>query len=270
MLTRIVTGVVLITIALAAVWFGGNAFAGLAAIAALLMFAEWTTMFRLGRTLRIGGMAVIALAGVAAIIGLTAQAVMLLAGGAGLLLLFAHKLAPGRGVWLAAGTLYCGLPMIALIWLRGTFNGFTLTLWLLVCVWATDIGAYFVGKAIGGPRLAPLISPAKTWAGAIGGVLVAALAGTATMLWPAAHSLGGLADLTISTIGLVRIVLLSAGFAIAAILGDLFESRLKRIAEVKDSGNLLPGHGGVLDRLDGLVPVACLGALAVMAIGWAG
>ena len=269
MLTRILTGIVLIAVALAAVWFGGNAFAGLAAVAALLMFAEWTAMFRLARTLRTGGMAVIALAGVATIIGLTAQAVMLLAGGAGLLMLFARRLAPGRGVWLAAGTLYCGLPMIALIWLRGTFNGLQLTLWLLVCVWATDIGAYFFGRVIGGPKLAPSISPAKTWAGAVGGVVVAGAAGALALSGSYKHyDWGG--TFIISHSHPVKFALLSALLAILAVLGDLFESRLKRLAGVKDSGTILPGHGGVLDRLDGLVPVACVGALIVLAMGWAG
>ena len=275
MLTRILTGLVLIAVALAAVRFGGNAFAALAAIAALLMFAEWTAMFRLGRTLQRAGMAVIALAGAVAIVGLitraplTPQAVMLLAGGAGLLMLFARRLAPGRGVWLAAGALYCGLPMLALIWLRGTFNGLQLTLWLLVCVWATDIGAYFFGRVIGGPKLAPSISPAKTWAGAVGGVVVAGAAGALALSGSYKHyDWGG--TFIISHSHPVKFALLSALLAILAVLGDLFESRLKRIAGVKDSGTILPGHGGVLDRLDGLVPVACVGALIVLAMGWAG
>lgn len=146
-----------------------------------------------------------------------------------------------RAAWRFAGLPYIALPILGLLLLRSSPNGFALTLWTLAIVWATDIGAYFAGRAIGGPKLAPAISPAKTWAGLLGGVLLALVVGAALT----------------SRFGLPSACLwLGAPLAILSQIGDLFESWLKRRAGVKDSGNILPGHGGVLDRLDGVVPVA--------------
>jgi phosphatidate cytidylyltransferase len=153
--------------------------------------------------------------------------------------------------WKLYGFAYCLLPAIALLWIReraeyeGIGTGFDLLIWVFLVVWSTDIGAYFAGRAIGGPKLAPSISPNKTVAGLVGGVASAAvLAG----FWANLVKLPGL------------LLWLSIPFAVAAQLGDLFESGLKRRAGVKDSGTWLPGHGGLLDRLDGLVPVAVLTA----------
>ena len=158
--------------------------------------------------------------------------------------------------WQIYGFFYCLAPAVALLWIReraepaGIGRDFDLLIWVFLVVWSTDIGAYFAGRSIGGPKLAPSISPNKTIAGLIGGVLSAAvLAGAwvyyvrlpASLLW------------------------LSVPLAVVAQLGDLFESGLKRRAGVKDSGTWLPGHGGLLDRLDGLVPVAVLTA-ALMAM----
>jgi phosphatidate cytidylyltransferase len=152
----------------------------------------------------------------------------------------------GRLGW---GLLYVVLPAVGLLYLRDQ-HGLALTLWALAVVWATDIGAYFAGRAIGGPKLAPRLSPNKTWAGLIGGMVTAAAVG-------AAIAIG--ADLS------MRLLWLGGVMAVFAQAGDLFESWLKRRAGVKDSGAILPGHGGVLDRLDGLVPVASLvAALAAM------
>jgi phosphatidate cytidylyltransferase len=133
------------------------------------------------------------------------------------------------------------------MYLRGLPSGLALTLWTLAIVWATDIGAYFAGRAIGGPKLAPRISPAKTWAGLGGGVVAAGIVGLLIAVCAGLPS---------------ALHWLAAPLAVAAQAGDLFESWLKRRAGVKDSGRLLPGHGGALDRLDGVVPVATLiGAL---------
>lgn len=260
--TRVVTGAVLIAVALLGLWAGGIAWTGLAALAVLVMFAEWAVMFRINRGLRLAGLAVVALGVVLASLGPADMPVVAVAGGAGLLGLFARRLAPGRGFWLAAGVLYCGLPGIALVWLRGQDKGFELTLWLLLIVWATDIGAFFTGRAIGGPKLAPSISPNKTWAGAFGGLAAAAATGA---LFGVAIARGSGVTSPLFLAGLAG---LSLVFAIVSILGDLFESGLKRRAGVKDSGNLLPGHGGVLDRLDGLVPVACLAPPLLILLGF--
>jgi phosphatidate cytidylyltransferase len=153
--------------------------------------------------------------------------------------------------WKVYGFFYCLLPAVSLLWIReraeyeGIGAGFDLLVWVFLVVWATDIGAYFAGRAIGGPKLAPSISPSKTIAGLLGGVFSAAL----------------LAGAWASFVKLPELLLwLAAPFGVVAQLGDLFESGLKRRAGVKDSGSWLPGHGGLLDRLDGLVPVAVLTA----------
>lgn len=149
--------------------------------------------------------------------------------------------------WLAVGFIYALLPAIALLWMRDRApQGMELVIWVFIVTWTTDIGAYFAGRAIGGPKLAPTISPNKTWAGLIGGMISAALAGWA---WTQYVMLP------------TSLVWLAPAFAAAAQGGDLFESWLKRRAGAKDSGSILPGHGGILDRLDGLVVVAVLTAL---------
>lgn len=160
--------------------------------------------------------------------------------------------------WKAYGFVYCLLPALSLLWIReraeyqGIGSGFDLLIWVFLVVWSTDIGAYFAGRAIGGPKLARSISPNKTVAGLVGGVISAAV----------------LAGLWVSVAKLPPLLLwLAAPFAVAAQLGDLFESGLKRRAGVKDSGTWLPGHGGLLDRLDGLVPVAVLTA-GFMLLAW--
>jgi phosphatidate cytidylyltransferase len=261
LVTRLITGLVLIAVALASMWLGGPIFAALIAGATLVMFAEWAVMHRLGRGVRLAGLAL--LAGVIILMQLVSagQAVVALAGGAGLLGLFTRRLQKGAGFWTAAGILYCGVPAVALIWVRGLSLGFEATIFLLVCVWATDIVAFFTGRAIGGPKLAPSISPNKTWAGAVGGIVGAMVIG------------GGMAAAYLAQrngIGAGYFFGLAGALAVLSVLGDLVESGLKRHAGVKDSGTLLPGHGGVMDRLDGLVPVAIAGACVFAATGWAG
>ena len=150
--------------------------------------------------------------------------------------------------WNVAGFFYALIPALALLWVRDrAIDGLALVLWVFIVTWATDIGAFFVGRAFGRAKLAPSISPNKTVAGLYGGMAGAALlAGIWTLL---------------TGLGLALLVLAPL-FALAAQAGDLFESGMKRRAGVKDSGTWLPGHGGLLDRLDGLVPVAVLTALA--------
>ncbi len=150
--------------------------------------------------------------------------------------------------WSIAGFFYALLPALALLWLRERdAHGMVLLLWVFLVTWATDIGAYAVGRTFGKAKLAPSISPGKTVAGLWGGVAAATLFGGA---WALATGLGQ------------ALLLVAPLLALAAQAGDLFESWLKRRAGVKDSGSWLPGHGGLLDRLDGLVPVAVLTAIA--------
>ena len=150
--------------------------------------------------------------------------------------------------WYLSGFVYALLPALALLWIRERdAHGLELLLWVFLVTWSTDIGAYFVGRRFGRRKLAPSISPGKTVEGLYGGIAAATLMGGA---WAWAYDLGR------------PLLVLAPLFALAAQAGDLFESWMKRRAGVKDSGNWLPGHGGLLDRLDGLVPVAVLTAIA--------
>jgi phosphatidate cytidylyltransferase len=149
--------------------------------------------------------------------------------------------------WTAAGVYYAGFPAIALIAIRqDPAYGFHAILYIFLVVWSADTGAFFIGQLAGGPKLAPSISPNKTWSGLIGGAAAAAIAGTMFGLWLGQTSVPMLAGLS------VALAIISQG-------GDLGESFIKRAFGVKHSSGLIPGHGGVLDRLDGLV-FAAIGA----------
>jgi phosphatidate cytidylyltransferase len=153
-----------------------------------------------------------------------------------------------------AGVLYTGLPVVALGWIRGDEPlGFSATLFVLLSVIVTDIGAYASGRTIGGPKLWPSVSPNKTWSGLIGGVLAASLAGGLFAWVSGTGSASWLASL-----GLV--------LGLVAQGGDLAESALKRHFGVKDSSNLIPGHGGVMDRMDGIVTASVIAAIVAFAI----
>lgn len=159
------------------------------------------------------------------------------------------RLVRGWGpVWYLTGFFYALVPALALLWIRERdAHGLALLVWAFIVTWSTDIGAYFAGRRFGKRKLAPAISPNKTVEGLYGGIVCASLFGGA---WAITTGLG------------FALLPLAPLFAIAAQAGDLFESSMKRRAGVKDSGTWLPGHGGALDRLDGLVPVATLTAAA--------
>lgn len=144
------------------------------------------------------------------------------------------------------GLAYIGAPVLALYWLRDLPDGagLVVTLWLLLTIWATDSFAYFVGRAVGGPKLFPVISPKKTWSGALGGVFGAALTGV-VLHW--AFQLSG---------SMLAIAVISASVSVLSQFGDALESTIKRDFNVKDSGKIIPGHGGLFDRLDGLLVTA--------------
>ena len=202
------------------------------------------------------GAVLIAVALVSALLGGTLFAV-LVAAIATIMYLEWSKMVGHWGLgWRIYGFIYCLLPAISLLWIReraeyqGIGVSFDLLIWVFLVVWATDIGAYFAGRAIGGRKLAPSISPNKTVAGLLGGMAAATVIAGGWAWW----------------VGLpVKLIWLALPFAFVAQMGDLFESGLKRRAGVKDSGAWLPGHGGLLDRLDGLVPVAVLIAALMVA-----
>jgi phosphatidate cytidylyltransferase len=196
----------------------------------------------------ITGLVLIAAALAAAVQGGTILAVIVAAIATGMFYEWT-RLARGWGpAWYAGGFLYALLPALALLWIRERDqHGLYLLIWVFIVTWSTDIGAYFTGRSIGKRKLAPSISPGKTVEGLYGGIAAATLLGGA---WALAIGLGK------------PLLALAPLCAAAAQAGDLFESGMKRRAGVKDSGTWLPGHGGVLDRLDGLVPVAVLTAVA--------
>ena len=166
------------------------------------------------------------------------------------------RLTPGQPVARALAVIYGVAAVLALLWLRHQPNfGRETVIWIMICVWATDIGAYFVGSLAGGAKLAPGISPNKTWSGLIGGMCISAVA-SAACGW--AFDLGDTFSLAV----------VGVGVAAVAQAGDLVESAAKRHAGVKDSGHLIPGHGGLLDRIDGLI--AALVGVAVVRLAFGG
>ncbi len=159
--------------------------------------------------------------------------------------------------WGFLGILYVTLPCISLLFIRNYGDdktGMMLTFYLMAVVWATDIGAYFAGRIIGGPKIAPKISPKKTWAGLIGGSILAVIGALFVLK---------LSDFQISA---WQVALASVLLAVVSQMGDFFESWVKRYFGVKDSGNIIPGHGGILDRVDGLLFASVLLA-AIITIG---
>lgn len=244
---RALVGIVLIAIALLAVLLGGIPFWLLCVVLGLVMMAEWADLHATPpATKRLAQYALsVPLAAMMPVLGVGPGFFALGLFGAAAFFVIITKQSKG----LAFGILYVGLPIMALLILRRQEEGIVFTIWALALVWACDIGAYAAGRFIGGPKLAPAISPNKTWAGLGGGVALASL--FAAFM----HYRYGLP---------LRLTMATPALAVLAQGGDLYESWLKRRAGVKDSGTLLPGHGGVLDRLDGLVPVAPVAALLVL------
>jgi phosphatidate cytidylyltransferase len=161
-----------------------------------------------------------------------------------------------RALWFGLGILYVAVPSMAILWVRDdpvTGQGIELLAWILALVIATDTGAYAAGRSIGGPKLAPRISPNKTWAGLLGGVVAAAIVGL-------------IAGLVLGLPNTWKLMILSGGLAVIEQVGDLAESAFKRRFGMKDSSHIIPGHGGVLDRVDGLLAVS----VAVAALDYFG
>jgi phosphatidate cytidylyltransferase len=248
---RIVSALVLAPPVLVVLYLGSPYSDVLVCLAAALIAWEWARLCG-GGSIGLPGAVLIGAvlaAGVAAVLGLYSIAGWIIATGTIAAALAATRARLGEPLWYALGAAYLGSTVLAFLWLRADpISGRTVILWLIAVVWATDIGAYVAGRTIGGPRLAPTISPGKTWAGLLGGMLAAAIVGLAVAL--------GLGNTDLGAAGLARIAVAGAALAVMAQVGDLFESHLKRRAGAKDSSNIIPGHGGVLDRVDGLLAAA--------------
>ena len=262
---RIISALVLAPPVLAALYLGSPYSDVLICIAAALVAWEWARLCG-SEILGLPGAVLIfavSAVSVAAALGYYSVASWVIATGAVVAALTATRIRLGEPLWYAIGVVYLGLALLAFLWLRADpISGRIVIFWLIAVVWATDVGAYVAGRSIGGPLLAVRISPGKTWAGLAGGMLAAAAAGLAVAL------VLGEADFDLAAFG--RIAAASAALAVVAQVGDLFESHMKRRAGVKDSSNLIPGHGGVLDRVDGLLAAALVLGGAVRLTGGMG
>ncbi len=265
---RFAAGVVMIAMAILATYFGGWWFRALAVAAAAIMLVEWSDIHGVGRVWAYSGAALL----VAVLLGGAeylypagewateipeeASATLFEPNWLGFSAIALAALVVGlvsRRLAMIGGVLYVGIPTFAMLSLSWAWE--ILVFWVFIVTWATDILAYFAGRSIGGPKLAPRISPNKTWAGLIGGVVGAGLFGWATATYFEMEPL---------------FLWAGAPMGVVAQAGDLYESWVKRRAGVKDSGTILPGHGGVLDRLDGLLAVALATTLLLMAGLWTG
>ena len=253
---RVGSAIILAPLALACLWLGKAPWAALIALGAAGCAAEWVGMCR-GRPrswpfiLLPLGMVVVPLAALGAGAGwaLVLAACLAIIGW----WLFGHD---RRAAWLAGGFAYRAPAAIALVRLRHVhLVGRWDMLFLVLVIWASDIGAYLVGRLVGGPKLAPAISPGKTWSGAVGGLIAAGLVGCGVALWA-----GG-------RLPLLHCVAIAVILGTASQIGDLLESWFKRRFGVKDSGRSIPGHGGLLDRLDGMLTAAPAAALVAAATG---
>ncbi len=247
---RTASALVLIPAVIACAWFGGIWFKGFVLLLSGLIAHEWTSMvhprnfsqYALHMGAALCGAVLPDLVGVGI-------ALLLVLGLALVSIFMARREDPDASMWRYLGIFYAGLPALALILLRADSHyGFAAILWVFLVVWSADTVAYFAGRIMGGPRLAPVISPKKTWAG-LGG----AVAGSALVSFIFAN--------VTQLDGVWTLAILAGSLAVVEQAGDLFESSLKRFHGVKDSGRLIPGHGGVIDRVDGLIAVTVAAAL---------
>ena len=247
---RAISGIVLIAAALAAAYWGGLPFAIFWLVAFGAVAWEWQRLSAKGGAADVMR-AIVCWAGLTLAVALTTSGLIGWAVAAvvasGIVAAFVGGSFGADWRLAGSGALYAGFPLIAVLALRGqSREGQIAIFWVFAVVWTTDIGAYFVGRLLGGPKLWPSISPGKTWSGAIGGLVLGAGAGLAFA--------GSTNDpYVLGALGL--------GVSLTSQAGDLFESALKRRYGVKDSGNLIPGHGGIMDRLDGFLAAVVLAAI---------
>ena len=234
LVVRVVSSIVLVGLAGSAAWAGGLAAGLVVAVVVGLIQAEWTGITE-GQILP-GALlsAPLAAAMVVASLGypLIAGVMCLVSAGAALVI--------GLNLWRASGVVYAAALGLSLLILRDSANGLAAIVFLFAVVWATDIGGFFAGRTLGGPKLCPALSPKKTWSGAVGGLILAVVAAISALV---------LFEVKVS----LSLLVLAIGLSMMSQLGDLFESWVKRRFGVKDSGRIIPGHGGIMDRVDGLI-----------------
>jgi phosphatidate cytidylyltransferase len=246
LLTRVVAALVLAPVAIGCAYVGGWLWIALVTLATIGLLIEWQLVIGASREVlatAAGAVALLISAFLLAIGRIESAAVIL-----GLGLLAVVLLAPPHRGWSGAGFLYVALAQMASVLVRlDHVEGLAALILVLLVVWVTDIGGYFAGRGIGGPKLWPRVSPNKTWAGAIGGFV-------ASLMVAALFAAFGFGKV-------VPLLLLAAALSVASQLGDLFESAVKRHFGVKDSSHIIPGHGGLMDRLDGFVAAIVLAAI---------
>jgi phosphatidate cytidylyltransferase len=246
LIARVIVAVVLAPLAIAIAYAGGWLWTALVTVVSIGLYVEWLAIVGTVREMRVVafGVAALAIGGLCLGLGRIDAALVALAIG----LSGVAALSPAPRPWTATGFFYAAAAEFASVLVRlDQVWGFVALVLVLLVVWATDIGGYFAGRGIGGPKLWPLVSPKKTWAGALGG-FTASLAVAA-----------GFAALDLGKTG--PLLLLAAVLSISSQLGDLFESAVKRRFGVKDSSHIIPGHGGLMDRLDGYVAAVLLAAI---------
>lgn len=243
---RVVAALVLAPLTIAIAWIGGWPWACIVIAAAALLYFEWLMIVGVSdnRLAAGAGIAALAVAGVCLMMRRADLAFGIVAVG----VVVAAALARGQRGWVASGLVYAAAALIAAILVRRDADvGFVALMFVLLVVWVTDIGGYFAGRGIGGPKLWPRVSPKKTWAGAVGGLVL---------------SLAIAAAFALLDFGkMLPLLVLGAVLSIVSQFGDLFESAVKRRFDVKDSSHIIPGHGGLLDRLDGFVAAIVFAAL---------
>jgi len=243
---RVLAAVVLVPLAIGCAYVGGVLWTALVTLAVIGLFIEWLMVVGAVQQRPAASAGAIALLLAGACLAFVRFDFALIAAAAGLVALAA--LSSQRRLWIMAGFFYAGAALFAAVLLRADQQmGFAALVFVLLVVWATDIGGYFAGRNIGGPKLWPRVSPNKTWAGAVGGFLGSLMVAVGF----AASGVGRM----------VPLLVLGGILSIAGQLGDLFESAVKRRFGVKDSSHIIPGHGGLMDRLDSLVAVLVLAAI---------
>mgnify|MGYP000946453869 FL=1 len=259
-LARVASALVLAPLAIIVVLLGGWPFVLVWCLAAMIVYWEWTAeIVKAPRSAEVAGVGVLAVAGLLGASGFPSMALLVITVGAGAL----AALGGTRRLWCGAGLLYAGLVLAGPMLLRRDLHpdfGVLALFYLFAVVWATDILALFAGRRIGGPKLAPSISPKKTWSGAIAGALGGVAAG-------AAVAAVGSNLLNLPKTNILAATGLALLLSVVAQGGDLFESAVKRRFGVKDSGRIIPGHGGLMDRLDGFLAAAGAAALLGVARG---